>query len=146
MGQLIKLNNKPRNFKYSSILKTKKETLFAKIIVDEKDFPPTIRLPFEKLMHKWQKLYKYDCFQRLRRYLKSIQVPYVTKYPLTNGWGHLYIFFPYINEQKSVCYVNQHGIEQELISSMDNLKIFDGTFLEEKKVITLIKQYNLKFE
>ena len=144
MGQLINLNNKPLNFKYSSVLRTKKETLFAKIIVDEKDFPPTIRIPFERLMGKWKKLYKYDCFQRLRRYLKSIQVPHITKYPLTNGCGHLYVFFPYINNKKSVCYVNQYGIEQEIDSSMYDLKIFDGTFEDKDKVIPLIKQLDLK--
>lgn len=145
MGQLIKLNNKPKNFKYSSILKTKKETLFAKIIIDYKNFPPSVRMPFINLMIKWSKLYPNDCFQRLRKYLKLIQVPYITKYPLMNGWGHLYVFFPYINEQKSVCYVNQHGIEQELDSSMDDLKIFDGTFVNKAKIIPLVEQLDLKF-
>mgnify|MGYP001223337585 FL=1 len=143
MGQLIKLNIKPINFKYSSILKTKKETLRAKIIVDEKDFPLSIRIPFENLISKWKKLYPYDCFQRLRRYLKSIQVPHITKYPLTNGWGHLYIFFPYLSDEKSVCYVNQYGVEQELDISMDDLKVFDGTYLDKSKVIPINKQYEL---
>jgi hypothetical protein len=145
VGQLIKLNNKPNNFEYSTTFQTKNnKTLYAKIIIDFKNFPPSIRTPFVNLMIKWGKLYPNDCFQRLRRYLKSIQVPYVTKYPLTNGWGHLYVFFPYISEEKSVCYVNQHGIEQELDSSMDDLKIFYGTFADKNKVIPLIKQLDLK--
>ena len=103
MSQLIKLNNKPKNFEYSTTFQTKNnKTLYAKIIVDFKNFPSSIRTPFVNLMIKWGQLYPNDCFQRLRRYLKSIQVPYITKYPLINGSGHLYVSFPYISEEKRV--------------------------------------------
>ena len=131
MGQLIKLNNKPKNFKYTTTFQTKNKTLNAKIIIDYKNFPSSIRMPFVNLMIKWGKLYPNDCFQRLRRYLKSIEVPYITKYPLINGLGHLYVSFPYISKEKSVCYVNQFGSKQKLDTSMDDLKIFNGTYLNK---------------
>jgi len=136
------LNNKPKNFEYSTTFQTKNnKTLYAKIIVDFKNFPSSIRTPFVNLMIKWGQLYPNDCFQRLRRYLKSIQVPYITKYPLINGSGHLYVSFPYISEEKSVCYVDQFGSKQKLDISMDDLKIFNGTYLDKSKVIPINNQY-----
>ena len=63
MGQLIKLNNKPKNFKYTTTFQTKNKTLYAKIIIDYKNFPPSIRSVFIDLMVKWDQLYPNDCFQ-----------------------------------------------------------------------------------
>ena len=128
MGQVIKLNNKPKDFEYSTTFQTKNKTLYAKIIINFKNFSPSIRSVFIDLMVKWDQLYPNDCFQRLRKYLKSIEVPFITKYPLMNGSGHLYVSFPYISKEKSVCYIDQFGSKQKLNTSMDDLKIFNGNY------------------
>ena len=130
MGQVIKLNNKPKDFEYSTTFHTKNKSLDAKIIIDYKNFPPFIRSLFIDLMVKWDQLYPNDCFQRLRKYLKSIEVPFITKYPLMNGSGHLYVSFPYNSKEKSVCYIDQFGSKQKLNTSMDDLKIFNGNYMQ----------------
>ena len=45
-----------------------------------------------------------------------------------NGSGYLYVSFPYISKEKSVCYIDQFGSKQKLDTLMDDLKIFNGNY------------------
>lgn len=142
MGQVLKIKE-PCSYSYTSRIKRKHETLEAKIIIRSSDFPPTIKLPFEKLIEKWSKIYPYDSFRRYRRYLKQIQIPFITKFPLLNGWGNIYMFSPFESEEKSIYYENRHHIRQKFDEAIKSLPIFDGTFVDKNKVIPIAKQYEL---
>ena len=143
MGQVLRIKE-PYSYSYTSKIKRKNETLEAKIIIRSSDFPPTIKLPFEQLIKKWSKIYPYDSFQRYRRYLKQIQIPFITKFPLLNGWGNIFMFSPFESEEKSIYYENCYRVRQEFDEAIKSLPIFDGTFFDKNKIIPISKQYELK--
>ena len=136
MGQVINLKAKKRVYKYSSRLKTNNNKLiFAKIFIKEEDFPNSMRIPFESLINKYQKLYPNDVFKRLRIYLKSICVPFTTMLPLLNGYGNFYYMSPFKNEQESCYFINKDGQFEIITDWIDTQPLFDGNFKLSSEVI-----------
>ena len=53
------------------------------------------------------------------------------------------MFFPFESEEKSIFYENRHRVRQEFDEAIKSLPIFDGTFVDKNKVVSIAKQYEL---
>jgi hypothetical protein len=84
------------------------------------------------------KLYPLSYFKKLRSYLKSKGIPFITKLPFVNHEGFMILFFD-PNGNSENYYENSQGDRVELSDDMLEWKIFDGTLIQKKTILKIIK-------
>ena len=76
--------------------------------------------------------------KKLRSYLKSKGIPFITKLPLVNHEGFMVLIFD-PNKNSENYYENSKGDRVELSDDMLEWVVFDGNLIQKKRILKIIK-------
>ena len=84
------------------------------------------------------KLYPLEHFKKLRFYLKSQDIPFITKLPFQEHKGYMVMIFK-PNETAENYYENENGDLQEVNDEILDWQLYDGTFKKKPSKLRIIK-------
>ena len=125
-------------FVYSLKIKNLNKEVRLEIIILKSNVNSLLQVLIKNQINNLIKIYPLSYFKKLRSYLKSKGIPFVTKLPFVNHDGFMMLIYDPNGNSESY-YENSKGNREELSDDMLEWKIFDGTLMQKKGTLKIIK-------
>jgi hypothetical protein len=125
-------------FIYLLEVKSLKKILRLEIRILKSNINSLLKVLIKNQINNLIKIYPSNYFKKLRSYLKSKGIPFITKFPLVNHEGFMVLIF---NPNKNLenYYENSKGDRVELSDDMLEWVVFDGNLIQKKRILKIIK-------
>jgi hypothetical protein len=125
-------------FIYLLEVKSLKKILRLEIRILKSNVNSLLKVLIKNQINNLIKIYPSNYFKKLRSYLKSKGIPFITKFPLVNHEGFMVLIF---NPNKNLenYYENSKGDRVELSDDMLEWVVFDGNLIQKKRILKIIK-------
>jgi hypothetical protein len=123
---------------YYQEIKTSKSIVKLEIKILKTDVNNLQKQLIKKQIDNLVKLYPLEHFKKLRFYLKSQDIPFITKLPFQEHKGYMVMIFK-PNETAENYYENENGDLQEVNDEILDWKLYDGTFKKKPSKLRIIK-------
>lgn len=125
-------------FVYSLKIKNLNKEVRLEIRILKSNVNSLLQVLIKNQINNLIKIYPLSYFKKLRSYLKSKGIPFVTKLPFVNHDGFMMLIYD-PNGNSENYYENSKGNREELSDDMLEWKIFDGTLMQKKGTLKIIK-------
>ena len=125
-------------FVYSLKIKNLNKDVRLEIRILKSNVNSLLQVLIKNQINNLIKIYPLSYFKKLRSYLKSKGIPFVTKLPFINHDGFMMLIYDPNGNSESY-YENSKGNREELSDDMLEWKIFDGTLMQKKGTLKIIK-------
>jgi len=132
---IVKDNN---YFIYLLEVKRLKKILRLEIRILKSNVNSLLKVLIKNQINNLIKIYPSNYFKKLRSYLKSKGIPFITKFPLVNHEGFMVFIFN-SNKNSENYYENSKGDRVELSDDMLEWVVFDGNLIQKKRILKIIK-------
>ena len=132
---IVKDNN---YFIYLLEVKSLKKILRLEIRILKSNVTSLLKVLIKNQINNLIKIYPSNYFKKLRSYLKSKGIPFITKFPLVNHEGFMVLIFD-PNKNSENYYENSKGDRVELSDDMLEWVVFDGNLIQKKRILKIIK-------
>ena len=132
---IVKDNN---YFIYLLEVKSLKKILRLEIRILKSNVNSLLKVLIKNQINNLIKIYPSNYFKKLRSYLKSKGIPFITKFPLVNHEGFMVFIFN-SNKNSENYYENSKGDRVELSDDMLEWVVFDGNLIQKKRILKIIK-------
>ena len=123
---------------YFQEIKTSKSIVKLEIKILKRDVSNLQKQLIKNQIDNLVKLYPLEYFKQLRFYLKSKNIPFITKLPFQEHKGYMVtIFKP--NKTAENYYENENGDLQEVNDEILDWQLYDGTFKKKPSKLRIIK-------
>ena len=111
---------------YIREIKNKDKILQVQIKILKKDISNLQKKLIKNQINKLEKIYPHTFIREFRLYLKSHEIPFVTKFPFKEYDGYVVICFDPNNSAENY-YEDGEGKKHELTDDIIDRQIYDGT-------------------
>ena len=111
---------------YIREIKNKDKILQVQIKILKKDISKLQKKLIKNQINKLEKIYPHTFIREFRLYLKSHEIPFVTKFPFKEYDGYVVICFDPNNSAENY-YEDGEGKKHELTDDIIDRQIYDGT-------------------
>lgn len=132
---IVKDNN---YFIYLLEVKSLKKILRLEIRILKSNVTSLLKVLIKNQINNLIKIYPSNYFKKLRSYLKSKGIPFITKFPLVNHEGFVVSIFD-SNKNSENYYENSKGDRVEISDDMLEWVVFDGNLIQKKRILKIIK-------
>lgn len=132
---IVKDNN---YFIYLLEVKSLKKILRLEIRILKSNVTSLLKVLIKNQINNLIKIYPSNYFKKLRSYLKSKGIPFITKFPLVNHEGFVVSIFD-SNKNSENYYENSKGDRVEISDDMLEWVVFDGNLIQKKRILIIIK-------
>ena len=132
---IVKDNN---YFIYLLEVKSLKKILRLEIRILKSNVTSILKVLIKNQINNLIKIYPSNYFKKLRSYLKSKGIPFITKFPLVNHEGFVVSIFD-SNKNSENYYENSKGDRVEISDDMLEWVVFDGNLIQKKRILKIIK-------
>jgi hypothetical protein len=132
---IVKDNN---YFIYLLEVKSLKKILRLEIRILKSNVNSLLQVLIKNQINNLIKIYPSNYFKKLRSYLKSKGIPFITKFPLVNHEGFVVSIFD-SNKNSENYYENSKGDRVEISDDMLEWVVFDGNLIQKKRILKIIK-------
>jgi hypothetical protein len=125
-------------FVYSLKIKNLNKDVRLEIRILKSNVNSLLKVLIKNQINNLIKIYPSNYFKKLRSYLKSKGIPFITKLPLVNHEGFMVLIFD-PNKNSENYYENSKGDRVELSDDMLEWVVFDGNLMQKKRILKIIK-------
>mgnify|MGYP000091237214 FL=1 len=111
---------------YIREIKNKDKILKIQIKILKKDIPNLQKELIKNQINKLEKIYPHTFVREFRLYLKSHEIPFITKFPFNDYEGYIVMCFD-SNDSVENYYEDGEGEKHKLTDEILDRQIYDGT-------------------